>query len=658
MSIWDSLKAWLGFGDPRLAITYVGPSVQDVLGMDAGTLYRTQPHLRTVVSFLARNTAQCSLQVFERVGDVDRRRNVDDVAAKVIARPNPSQTQFELMSATVSEFKLYDYALWSTVESPDSPTGWDVRLVPSAWIVATGGGSAWEPQWIKVVNPANGSALVLTADQFLVFHGYAPGLPASGASPVEALRQILAEQIQAWSYREQVWQRGGRVGTYITRPANAPEWSPEARTKFQRDWAAKWTGPNGPKAGGTPMFEDGMELKSVRFNAREEEWSDVAKLALATVAAVYHTSPTMVGILDNANFSNVKEFSRMLYTDTLGPDFAMFEDRINSFLIPRLTKTPNLYAEFNISEKMQGSFEEQAAVLSTAIGRPYMTADEGRAKLNLPALGGDADQLVTPLNVLVGGQASPRDTGTQNRNAGSPEVKVSLSRESSTAPLKVSSKADDVDVALAAETLRKFFRRQRAVVLSQLGSKSSDWWDEDRWNRELADDLYAMSMTTTQRVAHTTLNQLGVPTDQYSAPRTKHFLEAVAKSRAGAVNSTTYQQLKRAIGDDLSDDAEKSSPDGVFDEAEGSRASMAGRTLATTLVAFAITEVGKQLNRPGTTKTWVVTSANPRPSHAEMDGETVSIDDNYSNGMQWPGDPAGGVDEVANCSCQSELTIY
>ena len=39
-----------------------------------------------------------------------------------------------------------------------------------------------------------------------------------------------------------------------------------------------------------------------------------------------------------------------------------------------------------------------------------MTADEARARFNMPSLGGDAAQLVTPLNVLVGGQASPRDS--------------------------------------------------------------------------------------------------------------------------------------------------------------------------------------------------------------------------------------------------------
>lgn len=50
-----------------------------------------------------------------------------------------------------------------------------------------------------------------------------------------------------------------------------------------------------------------------------------------------------------------------------------------------------------------------------------MTVNEARAKRNLPALEG-ADELVVPLNVVAGGQASPQDGGT-------PPVAVENARE-------------------------------------------------------------------------------------------------------------------------------------------------------------------------------------------------------------------------------------
>jgi hypothetical protein len=47
--------------------------------------------------------------------------------------------------------------------------------------------------------------------------------------------------------------------------------------------------------------------------------------------------------------------------------------------------------------------------MQTATGAPIMTRNEARQRMNLPHLPG-ADDLVVPLNVLVGGQASPTDS--------------------------------------------------------------------------------------------------------------------------------------------------------------------------------------------------------------------------------------------------------
>lgn len=649
MSLIESFRSW--FGRPTADVTVYWPSVHQVMGMGVADLYRTQPHLRTVVSFLARNIAQLPVHVFDRVSDEDRRRVTGEGVALVVKRPNEHQTWFELMYSTVSELKLYDVAVWSVAEA-DTPSGWDVRLIPSSWITSTGGGDAWAPKWIQVARPG-GEPLVLKRDDFLLFHGYRPGEPSKGASPIDSLREILAEQIQAWSYRQQIWQRGGRVGTVITRPKDSP-WSNEARTKFSRDWAAKWTGNDGPKAGGTPILEDGMTLSRVGFSAREDEWSEVAKLSLATVASVYHTNPTMVGILDNANFSNVKEFARMLYTDTLGPDLAMFEQRINGFLLPRMGAPESHYVEFAIAAKMAGSFEEQATVMSSSVGAPWMSRNEARARLNLPRIDG-GDALVTPLNVLIGGQSSPRDSGTQNLRSKA----VVLTRETQSSPLKAKAAGRDEDAKAAEQVLRQFFKRQRAAVLSQLGAKSPDWWDAERWDRELGEDLLGLAMDVADTLGAETLTELGF--DQgFDVDRAYEFLKAIMATRAQLVNTTTLQQIEAALSGDLAEDSVKATPEGVFDEAEGTRSEQAGVTLATTLAGVVMTEALRQTGRPGVTKTWITTSANPRPAHKRMDGETVGLDEKYSNGMEWPGDLSGaGGDaaEIANCSCISEMTI-
>ena len=122
-----------------------------------------------------------------------------------------------------------------------------------------------------------------------------------------------------------------------------------------------------------------MDFKPFHLKAQDEQVVDMTKLSLQTVASVYHVNPTMVGLLDNANYSNVREFRRSLYGDSLGPLIKRIEDALNLIVLPMLGEPEGVYVEFNLDEKLRASFEEKAAVTSTAVGGPWMTVNEARA---------------------------------------------------------------------------------------------------------------------------------------------------------------------------------------------------------------------------------------------------------------------------------------
>ena len=51
-------------------------------------------------------------------------------------------------------------------------------------------------------------------------------------------------------------------------------------------------------------------------------------------------------------------------------------------------------------------------------------------------------------------------------------------------------------------------------------------------------------------------------------------------------------------------------------------------------------------------KQWDATlDGKTRPSHQKVDGEVKELDEKFSNGLMFPGDPSGGAAEVVNCRC-------
>lgn len=635
-------------------VTYMGTSelaaFLDPSKLTAAQMWETQPHFRTVVTFLARNIAQLGLHSFERDGETDRRRDRDSVLAQTLRDVDGHTTTFELVFALVGDLALYDRAYWWAAPSSEMPSGWMIRRLPPTWVEPVMA-NPWEVREYRVYIRPDGTPDIVEPDHILAFPGYHPGRMFGFSPTVDALRETLQEQVEAAKYRAQVWKRGGRVSSVLERPIGAPQWSDAAREAFREDWYAKYTG-SGSMAGGTPILEDGMSLRRIDFSAAEQQFVEAAKLSLQTVAAAFHVNPTMIGQNEGATYSNVREFRKMLYGDTLGPLVAQIEGRINSFLVPRMgLDRGRFYVEFNIEEKLQGNFEEQSSALQTSTGAPWMTRNEARALRNLPAVeGGDA--LVTPLNVLIGGQASPADSGSQNRRSVLPAGKARTALVKARAPETYEEQAKRV--------LGDFFARQGQAVRSRLGAGREDWWDGERWDGELTSTVAGLYLLTATAAGRETLAALGIEPDEYDEPRTEAFLLEAARRSAESINETTQTAVAQAVESvDPDDEDAPSSPveaaGSVFEIAESSRAAEVAVTVAAFASGFGTVEAARQ-QAPQATKTWRTTSTNPRPSHAQLNGVTVGIDEDFPNGLPWPG-AAGDPDETSGCRCAVEISI-
>ena len=639
------IERWRSLFRPNLVLYNFGPDAPtEVLTMTARTLYNTQDNLAAVVNFLANSIAQLPLKVYTRSGENDRRRDRTSQAALLLWRPNGDQTEYEFMRALAIEYFVFGCVYVWILPDADSPAGMQARIIPTDWVTSTAKANNYAPDKITVVSNG-GSAIEIPRTEFVRFNTYSPGNPGGYVSPISALRQTLEEQIQAGRFRRQLWKSSGRLNAQIVRPKDVQPWDEQTKKAWIEAFREAW-GSGGANAGKIPLMEDGMEIKPFSTSFKEQQWAESIKLSREAVAAAYGINPSLVWHSDTQTYASSKDNARALYAECLGPVLQMFQQRINAFMLPMIGADESTYVEFDLTEKLKGSFEERASILQASVGGPWLTRNEARADNNLPPIEG-GNELIVPLNVVTGGQASPQDTHMGSLSNAAARFK--------SGGKGVKTKPSEEECTKVEKTLSKFFKRQANSILPKLGAKSVTWWDAERWDKELAKDLEPVLSDIAADHGEEMAEALET---EYIREWAANYLKKITMSHARKINKTTLEKLLAAMEAEAEDQVELLKHE--MEEREGNESILMGAMLARTFAGIGTSEATRQAREQGSRKRvlkqWV-TGPNARLSHVLMDGETVDIDDTFSNGAYWPGDDTLSPEESCGCNCETRIIV-
>lgn len=422
------------------------PILDYLTGDGSEASYKRQPAVHTVVDFVARQVASIPLHVYRRVSDNHRERVNDGLLAQLLSRPSssPGMTPYRFHYGLISDGLLSDR--WLAVLEVDQQKQLSLKRIPFRRFSFQNDG--WDGiSAVRVSGPNGESETFTDLSSFLLDVGYS-SRGVNGSSPLLALKEILDEWEESVRYRRNVLKNGARVPSVLKHPTTFK--SDEAFQRFKSDWRRFLRG--GAEEGGTPILEEGITLE--KFDAHKPLDVDDLRsreLTKIEVASAYQIPPELIGAREG-NFSNIDAFRQMLFQVTLGPYISAWEQTMNA-LVDIVQPGEDLYIEANVDSKLRGTLETQAKTYSTASGRPWLTTNEVRSRSNLPPIDG-GDELVTPLNVLLGAQPSPQDGGNAQG-------------------------ANDVVKAFAA--------RLEPILAAKRGAGQP--FDSDRWSRELTADL-------------------------------------------------------------------------------------------------------------------------------------------------------------------------
>jgi len=211
---------------------------------------------------------------------------------------------------------------------------------------------------------------------------WSPTDPFVGASPLDSLRTLLAEERAAGDARTRMWLRGLRRDGVIEQHIETRPLSDEARSSYLIDIEDAIGG-----TGADPMplmLEPGHTWKDSSFSPEEAQFAEARNLTLRAVAGCYGLPAQLV----NAEGRNLRTGWREV-EQALGPWANLIESAVNSQLVPRLYpgQAPGrIRVRFESPAPLTDN--EIGQTLDSAVKSGRITPDEARAVTGLPPIAG------------------------------------------------------------------------------------------------------------------------------------------------------------------------------------------------------------------------------------------------------------------------------
>lgn len=623
----------LTVADPPITLRSVrgrSATAGSVAGMSIRGVWESQPSVRKVVSFMASTVAALPWRVY-RAEDGGRERLHDSPAETLVRRPTRFTSSADLVTGLALDWLLYGSACAVLVDE-------EIVRVPAPLLMLS---TDVFGRVNDVATVAGGETVSLSDLPVALMHGWDPD--GSGAvAPVRTLRALLAELSEAEGWRRRMWTDVPRVSAQVTRPKDAPRWSDEKRERFLQAMADFKSSTSG---GSIPVMEDGMKLEAApQVQPDLSSASSVRTLTDIEVAGYFGVPPELLGMRE-ANYGGYAALRRDLYTRVLGPLIGRIEDALNAEITPALAGGDTaVYGVLDRTEAQDGTLLERVQALQSATGGPVMTRAEARERLDLPYLEG-TEELIVPLNVIQGGQASPTDSGSQNLNGS--DTNQLDHRQQDGAAEEGKSLAPKARMVLKAVTSRpspSILEQMRQAYVDELQREGLS----EATVEALADRIEPFLAEQAIEAANGVILRSGTGTETIGRGAIRNYIRQMAEGKAGAAVEAAMRLLGAVSGDDAAQDTARETIEDILSE---DRLGLWADASTKDATGFGSQEGARRSG--AVRKMWVHNgSSHPRADHAAMNGETVDMDDTFSNGMRWPHDWGGGdADDIVGCNC-------
>lgn len=645
---------WLDGNPAYPTIDYNHPSIR---GLSA---YQLSALAYACMSYRATKLTEPALWITEEVDGEEQWLEGDHPLAEILEEPNPDMDMHELLELVSLYLDGTGRALLVKTRNNGKQTAALYPFSGDEFTVEPRDGKAYG---LFRVNTAKGRQ-EFGPDDVVFWKNADPRGLADGLAPLEvALSSINIDEDMRAAVRSMLRNKMMPGGVALFPAGQSDEDFARNKAEVQRNYAGVHN------AGKLMSLEGAVDLKFLETSLKDLALGPINENAEAAICSAFKIHPAIIGALigikNSSGFADTIAPATDLFYDTVViPTWTRFEKKLTKSLLREVDDNTLRYIRFDKSKvkALQDDLLARATEAEKLAGT--WTLDERRQLTGKPALEDDRGTSIgtaqAPGEPPTGGKAaSPRaptvETKSEKANIRNLiwrkfDVKASRqeSRYEKEAREQFEREKADIENRLSGSTdatIQAVLEKIKAAYTRKDGQYHKEWLER-----------YEQLITETFNAAGEDIAaELGFDFSLEN-PRVQFAILNRTNKLAGNVTQTTYDAVKdtiakaRSEGLGLSEIAARIREDVFGGEITKTRA----MTIARTETVAAMNEgemIAAQESGVIRSKEWLSQGdAKVRDGH-DIDGETVGLDDLFSNGLEYPGDKRGAAANVINCRC-------
>ena len=654
--------------------------------------YRQLPWLYAGVTALAIAATKPMLKIYRETKGKDGVEQAEvegEDINKLIEMPNPDLSYRELIQITVINLALLGNKYWNLVgtreKTPISKTNKPVEI----WWVKPG---EIQPQpnadgTMKsyLFTGPTGQEKQLDPSEIIHFKLVNPGSYFLGLGMMEPLTKTATLEFDAMAFQKAFLNNDGTPPFVFTAPGDMG--GPEGRKRFWAAWDERHKGPKKTNRAG--MIWGGMDVKTLGSGIKDAQYPELRKANREEILASLGVPPSVVGLLEYANYSNMEVQQKKFWEDAVMPMLGIIADKLTLRLAPLFDERMWFDYDYSNIRVLQEDDEHRGRVIDYLIGNGIKTPNQLRREMfnESPYVGGD-QYFMKMTNVAIGADVTAAQRALKRIKAA--EKKDDAPKDSFWKdPERKKALWASFDKRLAAQEqafaplVETYLQRQADDVKAKLETYESPQHVRPAHLFDIENEAkaYITKFETRYRFAferageagyHATKGKLWIPPEERRIKdedtfqtRPEHIaqLKAQIEQAAKFFNETTWNVVKSGVEHAIDENMTVEEMTQYLWKLLGDRAPWEARRIASTEMGrtenFGMNEGYKQ-NEFVQSKGWLCSMLpTSREDHVDADGQEVGIDEDFMippNGgeaMAYPGDPRGSAGEVINCRCST-----